>query len=145
MSYILKAPKGAKIKRVKGRGDSAGQGSTCGRGNNGQNSRSGGNVRTGFEGGQMPLYRRVARRGFSNYMFKVNYHSINLDELEKRFNDGDQVDSEALKAKGLLSGKATKVKILGRGEITKKITLNVEKVSANAKEKIEKAGGKVVE
>lgn len=145
MSYILRAPEGAKKKRIKGRGNGSGRGATSGRGDKGQNSRAGGGVRPGFEGGQMPLYRRVARRGFNNGMFKKNYHVINLDELDKRFNDGDNVDIEALKSKGLLSGKSTLVKILGRGEITKKITLNVDKVSANAKEKIEKAGGKIVE
>lgn len=141
----IRVPKGAtKKKRVVGRGNGSTRGGTSGRGSNGQNARSGGGVRPGFEGGQMPLYRRIARRGFSNYPFKVEYKSVNLRELEEKFADGETVNLETLKEKGIIKGKNNKVKILGDGEITKKLTVDVEKVSAGAKEKIEKAGGNIV-
>lgn len=142
---ILSAPQGAnkKPKRV-GRGSSSGLGSTAGRGNKGQQSRSGGKTYVGFEGGQMPLYRRIAHKGFSNYPFKKEYYCINVEVLEAKFNDGETVNKESLIAKGFISAKAdTLVKVLGNGEITKKLTVDVDKVSASAKAKIEKAGGTV--
>ncbi|MCR5401391.1 MAG: 50S ribosomal protein L15 [Treponema sp.] len=142
---ILSAPQGAnkKPKRV-GRGSSSGLGTTAGKGNKGQQSRSGGKVYVGFEGGQMPLYRRVAIRGFSNYPFKKEYVCINVSTLEKTFEDGATVDKESLKNKGFISKtNNTLVKVLGDGEITKKLTVVVDKVSASAKAKIEKAGGSV--
>ena len=142
---ILSAPQGAnkKPKRV-GRGSSSGLGTTAGKGNKGQQSRSGGKVYVGFEGGQMPLYRRVAIRGFSNYPFKKEYVCINVGQLEAKYADGETVNKESLIAKGFISKKsATLVKILGNGDITKKLTVEVEKVSASAKAKIEKAGGTV--
>ena len=143
---ILSAPQGAnkKPKRV-GRGSSSGLGSTAGKGNKGQQSRSGGKTYVGFEGGQMPLYRRIAHKGFSNYPFKKEYVCINVELLEAKYNDGETVDKASLVAKGFISGKAESlVKILGNGDITKKLTVNVDKVSASAKAKIEKAGGSVV-
>ena len=141
----LRVPAGAvKKKRVVGRGNGSTRGGTSGRGSNGQNARSGGGVRPGFEGGQMPLYRRIARRGFSDYPFKVEYNAVNLRVLENSFVNGDTVSLETLKEKGLVKGKNVKVKILGDGELTKKLTVDVEKVSAGAKDKIEKAGGNVV-
>ncbi|MBI9108531.1 MAG: 50S ribosomal protein L15 [Spirochaetales bacterium] len=141
----IRAPKGAtKKKRIVGRGNGSTRGGTSGRGSNGQNARSGGGVRLGFEGGQMPLYRRVARRGFSNHPFKIDYKTVNLRELEDKFSDGDTVNLETLKDKGIVKGKNIRVKILGDGEVTKKLTIDVEKVSAGAKEKIEKAGGNIV-
>ena len=141
---ILRAPKGAtkKMTRV-GRGDSAGRGSTCGRGHKGQNARSGGGVRPGFEGGQMPLYRRIARKGFSNYPFKKEFIILNLESLERNYSDGDTVSMETLKEKKLIKKTSPDVKILGKGELTKKLTVEVEKISKSAREKIEKAGGKV--
>ncbi|MBE6351741.1 MAG: 50S ribosomal protein L15 [Treponema bryantii] len=142
---ILSAPQGAnkKPKRV-GRGSSSGLGSTAGKGNKGQQSRSGGKTYVGFEGGQMPLYRRIAMKGFSNYPFKKEYVCINLDQLDAKFNDGETVDKAALAAKGFISKKSSSlVKILGNGDIAKKLTVIVDKVSASAKEKIEKAGGSV--
>ena len=142
---ILSAPQGPnkKPKRV-GRGSSSGLGTTAGKGNKGQQSRSGGKVYVGFEGGQMPLYRRVAIRGFSNYPFKKEYVCINVSTLEKTFEDGATVDKESLKNKGFISKtNNTLVKVLGDGEITKKLTVVVDKVSASAKAKIEKAGGSV--
>ncbi len=140
----LHAPKGStKNKIIKGRGNSARKGRTAGKGNNGQNARSGGGVRPGFEGGQMPLYRRIARRGFSNYHFKKEYQAVNLVQIEKFYADGETVNLESLKAKGLVKGKQVLVKILGNGDISKKVTVDIEKVSASAREKITKAGGTV--
>ena len=141
----LRAPEGAtKNKRIVGRGNGSTRGGTSGRGDKGQNARSGGGVRPGFEGGQMPLYRRVARRGFSNYPFKVEYKPVNLNEIEAKYADGETVSVATLREKGILKGKNKTVKILGEGEITKKLTVDMEKISAGAKEKIEKAGGKIV-
>ena len=142
---ILSAPQGAnkKPKRV-GRGSSSGLGQTAGKGNKGQQSRSGGKTYVGFEGGQMPLYRRIARKGFSNYPFKKEYVCINVEQLEAKFNDGETVDKTALIEKGFISSKnASLVKVLGNGEVSKKLTVIVDKVSESAKAKIEKAGGSV--
>lgn len=143
--FELKAPKGAnKNKKVLGRGHGAGTGKTSGRGHKGQRSRSGGNVRPGFEGGQMPLYRRVAARGFSNYMFKKTYVPVNLFLLEKNYSDGEIVSLDTLLKKGLIKKSEKNIKILGNGELSKKLEVQIEKVSAGAVEKIEKAGGKIV-
>lgn len=143
---VLSAPKGAnkKPKRV-GRGSSSGLGTTAGKGNKGQQSRSGSSTPyVGFEGGQMPLYRRVARRGFSNYPFKKEFVCINVGVLDAKFADGETVSKETLAAKGFISTKAAPlVKILGNGDITKKLTIDVDKVSESAKAKIEKVGGSV--
>ena len=143
---VLSAPIGAnkKPKRV-GRGSSSGLGTTAGKGNKGQQSRTGTGVPyVGFEGGQMPLYRRIAHKGFSNYPFKKEYVCINVDQLEAKFADGETVDKTSLIAKGFISAKAsTLVKVLGNGDITKKLTVDVDKVSESAKAKIEKAGGSV--
>src|SRR6056297_2622020 len=140
----LKAPKGAhKKKPPVGRGVGSGHGRSSGRGHDGQNSRSGGGVRLGFEGGQMPLFRRIATRGFSNYPFKKEYSIVNLNIVDARFEDGDTVNVESLRSKGLLKKKNAIVKILGDGEITKKLTFAVHKVSASAQKKIEAAGGTI--
>ncbi|MBQ5499844.1 MAG: 50S ribosomal protein L15 [Treponema sp.] len=143
--FMLHAPQGAnRPKRRVGRGSSSGLGSTAGKGNKGQQSRSGSAVPyVGFEGGQMPLYRRIARRGFSNARFKKEFSIFNLKQLEEKYADGETVNRESLKAKGLLSKNKTLIKILGDGDITKKLNIDVDKVSASAKEKIEKAGGSV--
>lgn len=144
--FNLIAPAGAcKQKRRVGRGSSSGLGSTAGKGNKGQQSRSGGKVYVGFEGGQMPLYRRIARRGFSNYWFKKEFAIVNLRDLEARFADGETVNKETLVSKGLANKADELIKVLGDGELTKKLTVTVDKVSASAKEKIEKAGGSVTE
>lgn len=142
--FELHAPRGANKnpKRV-GRGSSSGLGSTAGKGNKGQQSRSGGKVYVGFEGVQMPLYRRIARRGFSNAMFKKEYSVFNLKQLDERYADGETVDKASLEAKGLLTKSNTLIKVLGDGDITKKLTITVDKVSASAKSKIEAAGGTV--
>lgn len=142
--FTLTAPQGAnKKKKIVGRGSSSGRGTTAGRGNKGQQSRSGGKTYVGFEGGQMPLYRRIARRGFSNYPFKKEYVCFNLTDLEAKFADGETVNYETLRAKGLVNKVIDGVKILGNGDVTKKLNIEVEKISASAKEKIEKAGGTV--
>lgn len=141
---ILKAPFGAnKKKRIVGRGSSSGRGTTAGRGNKGQQSRSGGKVYIGFEGGQMPLFRRIAQRGFSNYPFKKEFDIVNLCDIEAKYADGETVNKETLVAKGLVKNSAVLIKVLGNGDLTKKVTVAVDKVSASAKEKIEKVGGTV--
>lgn len=140
---MIKAPYGANTKKtIVGRGASS-KGRTSGRGSNGQNSRSGGGVRPGFEGGQMPLYRRVARRGFSNYPFKKEYQAVSLGDLDRVFNDGDVVSSETLKAKKLIKGNCTEAKILNNGSITKKLIIDGVKASESSLESIKKAGGSV--
>lgn len=143
--FLLHAPEGAnkKPKRV-GRGSSSGLGTTAGKGNKGQQSRSGSAVPyVGFEGGQMPLYRRIAHRGFSNYPFKKVYDVVNVEVLEQKFEAGETVNKAALLSKGLIKSAKSLVKILGNGELTKSLTVEVDKVSASAKAKIEKAGGSV--
>lgn len=140
----LKPNEGSKFapKRV-GRGIGSGTGKTSGKGHKGQNARSGGGVRPGFEGGQMPLYRRLPKRGFKN-VFAKQYVSVNVSDLEK-LEDGTEVTAEVLKENGIISKTLDGVKVLGRGEITKKLTVNVAKLSESAKDKIVKAGGKYTE
>ena len=127
-------------KRV-GRGVSSGHGKTSGKGHKGQNARSGGGVRPGFEGGQLPLFRRLPKRGFSNAMFKVKYATVNLSDLEK-FENGAVITPELLKEMGILKKQLNGVKILGNGELTKKLTVKANRFSKNAIEKIESKGGK---
>jgi large subunit ribosomal protein L15 len=142
--FDLHAPAGAnKRKRIVGRGQGSGRGTTAGKGNKGQKSRSGGKTYAGFEGGQMPLYRRLAHRGFSNYPFRKEYQTVNLGEIEKSFEGSETVDIPALIKKRLIK-KTIPVKILGNGDLTKKLSFKVAAVSASAKEKIEKAGGEIV-
>ncbi len=142
--FELHAPAGAnKKKRIVGRGSSSGRGTTAGKGNKGQQSRSGGKTYVGFEGGQMPLYRRIAHRGFSNAAFKKEYEVVNLRDLEAKYSDGETVDRESLVKKGLLNKVSAPVKLLADGDLTKKLTVNVDKASVSAKEKVEKAGGKL--
>ena len=141
--FNLRAPEGAnKGKKVVGRGPGTGRGTTSGRGNKGQKARSGGKTYAGFEGGQMPLYRRLARRGFSNHPFKKEWQIVNLNEIEKRYEADETVDPSSLYEKGLIN-KCIPIKILGMGNLTKKLTFNVSAVSASAQEKIEKAGGSI--
>ena len=123
----------------RGRGHGSGNGKTAGKGHKGQKARSGA-PRPGFEGGQMPLYRRLPKRGFKN-IFAKQYVAINVEDLNK-FDDGAEVTAETLVANGVISKSLDGVKILGRGEVTKKVNVKVAKYSASAKEKIEKAGGK---
>ena len=126
----------------KGRGIGSGNGKTAGKGHKGQNARSGGGVRPGFEGGQMPLQRRLPKRGFSNYPFKVEYQTVNVGLLNE-FEDGAVVTVEELFAKNMVASKTAAVKILGDGEVSKKLTVKAERFSETARAKIEAAGGKV--
>ena len=125
----------------KGRGAGTGNGKTAGRGHKGQNARSGGGVRPGFEGGQMPIYRRLPKRGF-NDIFAKKYTEINVSDLNK-FEDGTVVDATLLKETGVISKILDGIVVLGRGEITKKITVKAARVTEGAAKKIEAAGGKV--
>ena len=127
----------------KGRGAGSGNGKTAGKGHKGQNARSGGGVRPGFEGGQLPLYRKLPKRGFKN-RFAVNYAIVNVAALNK-FEDGAVVDMEALVAAKIVRKPLDGLKVLGNGELTKKITVKATVFSATAKEKIEAAGGKTEE
>lgn len=139
--HELKPAKGSNAKPFRrGRGHGSGNGKTAGRGHKGQNARSGGGVRPGFEGGQMPLYRRIPKKGFTCINHK-EIVAVNLTHLNV-FEDGSVVDIAALKSKGLVSNPRDGVKILGVGELNKKLTVRVNRYSKSAKEKIEAAGGK---
>ncbi len=127
-------------KRI-GRGHGSGQGKTAGKGHKGQKARSGGSIRPGFEGGQMPLSRRLPKVGFNN-IFATKYSTVNVSDLEARFEDGAVVDMDAIKASGLVKKINDGIKVLGNGEITKKLTVKAVAFSKTAKEKIEAAGGK---
>lgn len=128
------------VAKRKGRGAGSGNGKTAGKGHKGQNARSGGGVRPGFEGGQMPLQRRLPKRGFKNH-FATVYANVNLNDLEARFEDGAVVDTEAIIASGLIKKTMDGIKVLGNGTLTKKLTVKAAAFSASAKEKIEAAGG----
>ena len=136
------SPAAGSVKDVKriGRGHGSGNGKTAGKGHMGQNARSGGGVRPGFEGGQMPMTRRIPKRGFNN-IFATKYSVVNVSDLDQ-FVDGTVVDADLLKASGLIKKTNDGVKILGNGELTKNLTVKAAAFSASAKEKIEKAGGK---
>lgn len=138
--HTLKPADGARKKEIRvGRGIGSGVGKTCGRGHKGQKARSGGGVRPGFEGGQMPIYRRLPKRGFKNIWAK-NFAEVNVETLN-RFDDGAVVDAVALVEVGILKNVLDGVKVLGKGEITKKLTVKLQAFSKSAKEKIENAGG----
>ena len=124
-----------------GRGVGSGLGKTSGKGHKGQNARSGGGVRPGFEGGQLPLFRRLPKRGFSNARFKTEYATINLSDLN-RFEDGAVVTPELLKEMGLVKNQLDGIKVLGNGTLEKKLTVKAHKFSSSAQEKIESLGGK---
>lgn len=139
----IKAPFGANTKKtVVGRGRGS-KGRTCGRGTKGQKSRSGGGVRPGFEGGQMPLYRRLARRGFSNHPFKKEYEIVSLDEISAKFEDGEVVSLLTLKERGIVKGASVLPKVLANGELTKKVVFEGLEISAPAVEKIKKSGAEI--
>ena len=140
LNELSPAPGSVKKAFRVGRGNGSGAGKTAGKGHKGQNARSGGGVRPGFEGGQMPLQRRVPKRGFVN-IFATRYEAINVDQLN-RFEDGSVVDEAAIVGAGLVKNTRDGIKILGRGEITKKLTVKVAAFSEGAKSKIEAAGGK---
>ena len=139
--HNLKPRPGAKHRRKRlGQGESSGHGKTSARGGKGQTARSGSSIRIGFEGGQMPLIRRIPKRGFNNTRFGTRYAAVNVGDLNK-FDDGAKVDEAALRAIGLANGPADGIKILGDGELTKKLTVSVSAFSASAKSKIEAKGG----
>src|SRR5688500_17711143 len=139
--HDLKPNPGAKHRRKRlGQGESSGHGKTSGRGGKGQSARSGSSIRIGFEGGQMPLIRRIPKRGFNNARHATVYIPVNLSDLD-RFEEGARVDEVALKAVGLANGKSAGVKILGNGELTRKLTVVASAFSATAREKIEARGG----
>lgn len=133
--------KAFKTRKRVGRGPGSGLGKTSGKGQKGQNARSGGGVRPGFEGGQLPLFRRLPKRGFSNAKFKTVYAVINLSDLNK-FEDGAIVSPEILKEMGILKNQLDGVKVLGNGKLEKKLTVKAHKFSTTAKDAIEKMGGK---
>jgi len=138
----LKPAKGAKQTRKRvGRGPGSGNGKTAGRGHKGAQSRSGYSFKRGFEGGQMPLHRRMPKRGFNN-IFRTEYAVVNLDQLEGAFDSGATVTIEALRTAGLVHSRHTPVKVLGRGEVTKAFVVQAHKFSGKAAEKLAAAGGK---
>lgn len=139
--HNLKPRPGAKHRRKRlGQGESSGHGKTSGRGGKGQSARSGSSIRIGFEGGQMPLIRRIPKRGFNNARHATIYIPVNLDTLN-HFEDGARVDEAALRAVGLANGRAEGIKILGRGELTRKLTVAAHAFSASARARIEALGG----
>lgn len=139
--HDLKPRPGAKHRRKRlGQGESTGHGKTSGRGGKGQTARSGSSIRIGFEGGQMPLIRRIPKRGFNNTRHGTRYLPVNLEALN-RFEDGARVDEAALRSVGLANGRSGGVKILGDGDLTKKLTVSAHAFSASAKAKIEAKGG----
>ena len=133
----------AKANWRKGRGPGSGNGKTAGKGHKGQNARSGGGVRPGFEGGQLPLYRKLPKRGFNNAKFAKVYAIVNVATLNKCFEDGAVVDLEALLNAKIVRKAGDGLKVLGNGELTRKLTVKAAVFSASAKEKIEAAGGKI--
>lgn len=138
----LKPAAGSKFSRKRvGRGPGSGNGKTAGRGNKGAQSRSGYSYKRGFEGGQMPLHRRLPKRGFNN-LFRTEYAVVNLDQLEAQFDKGATVSPDSLREAGLVRGKRLPIKVLGRGEITKALTVQAHKFSGKAAEKLAAAGGK---
>ena len=138
----LQPPRGAKRRKKRvGRGPGSGHGKTAGRGHKGQKSRSGFKRKRGFEGGQMPLHRRVPKRGFHN-PFRVEYAVVNVDSLAKRFDAGTEVTPDVLRAHGLVRGGDILVKVLARGEISKALTVRAHKFSGQAADKIAAAGGR---
>jgi large subunit ribosomal protein L15 len=139
--HNLKPRPGAKHRRKRlGQGESSGHGKTSGRGGKGQTARSGSSIRIGFEGGQMPLIRRIPKRGFNNTRFAIRYIPVNLESLNA-FEDGAVVDEAALRNIGLANGTEKRIKILGNGELTRKLTVKVHAFSASARAQIEKLGG----
>jgi len=137
------APGSKKNKKRVGRGSGSGLGTTAGKGHKGQKARSGGGVKPGFEGGQMPLARRIPKRGFSNKKFAAVYEIVNLGSIEQKFNNGETVSLETLVERNLVKGNKGGVKVLAEGEFTKKLTFVVDKISESAAAKIKELGGEI--
>ena len=142
LSNLKPADRSKHSKKRVGRGHGTGQGTQAGRGHKGAQSRSGYSYKRGFEGGQMPLHRRVPKRGFNNTDFRTEYEVVNLDQLEARFDAGATVTPDALRSAGLVHGRDIRVKVLARGEVSKALTVQAHKFSGKAAEKIAAAGGK---
>ena len=142
LNTMLPAEGATETRKRIGRGIGSGNGKTAGKGHKGQNARSGGGVRPGFEGGQLPLYRRLPKRGFSNAKFKVRYATINLSDLN-RFEDGAVVTPELLKEMGLVKNQLDGIKVLGNGTLEKKLTVKAHNFSTRAQAEIERLGGKI--
>ena len=140
---VKPVPGSVKRRKRVGCGKSSGHGKTSTRGNKGQRARSGAGIRLGFEGGQMPLHRRLPKKGFSNATFKDKVAIVNVSQLEI-FEDGTEINEALLRERGLVRGRIDAVKLLGEGDLSKKLVVSVDRVSASAKEKIEKSGGSVV-
>ena len=139
--HDLKPRPGAKHRRKRlGQGESSGHGKTSGRGGKGQTARSGSSIRIGFEGGQMPLIRRIPKRGFNNARHETRYLPVNLEALN-RFDEGTRVDENTLRSAGLANGRVDRIKILGDGELKRKLTVSAHAFSASARSKIEARGG----
>lgn len=135
---------GAKKRRKRiGCGESSGHGKTSCKGHKGQKARAGKGIRPGFEGGQMPLHRRLPKKGFSNAQFRDVYEVVNVGSLDKAFEDGSVINEASLREKGLVNRNCDAIKILGTGDLSRKLTIEIKSVSATAREKIEKAGGSV--
>ena len=144
MIHEITAQAGAHKKRMRvGRGESSGKGKTSGRGTKGSGARAGGEIKVGSEGGNMPLFRRLPKRGFNNNAFRQRFSIVNVGDLDGHFDSGAKIDASALIAKGLIRDERYPVKILGDGEVTKKLTVVAGKFTASASEKITKAGGAV--
>jgi large subunit ribosomal protein L15 len=142
LSNEITANVGASPKRKRlGRGRASGQGKTSGRGHKGNGSRAGGSTPLAYEGGQMPMFRRLPKRGFNNAVFTMRYEVVNVSQLERLFNDGTRVGLEELVGVGLIGSVSSKVKVLGDGELTKKLTVTAHKFSKSAEEKISGCGG----
>lgn len=140
----VKPRPGAKKRRKRiGCGESSGHGKTSGKGHKGQMARAGRGIRPGFEGGQMPMHRRLPKKGFNNAQFKEVFEIVNVGELNNAFQDGAVINEAALRESGLVSRNCDSIKILGNGDLARKLTIEGAKVSASAREKIEKAGGSV--
>ena len=144
MMKLENLPKSKETKATKrvGRGPGSGMGKTSTRGQKGQHARSGSGISPWFQGGQSPLYRRIPKRGFNNARFEVKYATINLDVINKYFKDGEVVTPEVLKERGIIKKQLSGVKVLGNGELTKKVTVKANRFSSKAVTKIEDAGGK---
>ena len=144
--HDIKPNPGAKHRRRRvGNGESSGLGKTCGKGHKGQKSRSGASIRPNFEGGQMPIFRRLPKKGFNNDQFKTKYAIVNLRDLEAKYADGETVDEESLRKHGLIQGIYDAIKLLGNGELSKKLTIEVDKISGTALAQLEKNGCTIVD
>lgn len=141
LNELSKLPE-AKVRKRVGRGPGSGMGKTSTRGENGQKSRSGASIKPWFQGGQSPLYRRIPKRGFNNARFETKYATINLSDLNKFFKDGDVVTPELLKERGIIKKQLNGIKVLGNGELERKLTVKANRFSSAAVTKIERAGGK---